>query len=88
MDVTIGLVGPKMPGGNEYIGTTLTLRTTGGEIPSQQGGRGQSRFRSSVSAWDKVLLPTQSMRLSGSAAALEAAFTPASSMMLSPTQGE
>lgn len=88
--VTIGLAGPKMPGPEEYVGQTLSPE----ELAAKLGARKQDadkvakvlkKFGLKV---DSVSLPTRSISVSGTAAAMEAAFKPGLAIMRSPDQGE
>lgn len=90
IDVTLGLVGPKMPGPGEYVGQTLTPEELAEKFGAKQAdadkvAKALKKFGIKV---DDVQLATQSMRVSGTAAALEAAFKPNLSIMQSPTQGQ
>jgi kumamolisin len=90
IDVTLGLVGPKMPGAAEYSGQTLTPEELAEKFGAKKSDADKvakvlKKFGLKV---DEVLLGTQSMRVSGTAAALEAAFKPHLAMMRSPAQGE
>ena len=88
--VTIGLVGPKLPGPGEYVGQTLTAA----ELAEKFGARQQDADKVAKSLKkfglkvDSVSLATRSMSVSGTAAAMEAAFKPGLAMMRSPDQGE
>jgi kumamolisin len=90
IDVTLGLVGPNLPSANEYVNQKLTSEELATKFGAQKAtadkaAKALKKFGLKV---DKVLLATQSMRVSGTAAALEAAFKPRWAMMRSPTQGE
>ena len=88
--VTIGLTGPKLPGPGEYVGQTLTAA----ELAEKFGARQQDADKVAKSLKkfglkvDSVSLATRSMSVSGTAAAMEAAFKPGLAMMRSPGQGE
>jgi len=88
--VTIGLSGPKLPGPDEYVGRTLTAA----ELAEKFGARKQDADKVAKSLKkfglkvDSVSLDTRSMSVSGTAAAMEAAFKPGLAMMRSPDQGE
>jgi kumamolisin len=89
-DVTLGLVGPKLPSADEYVNQTLTPEELAEKFGTQKANADKvakilKKYGLHV---DKVLPATQSMRVSGTAAALEAAFKPNWAMMRSPTQGE
>jgi kumamolisin len=90
IDVTLGLAGPKLPGADEYVNERLTPEELAEKFGTQKANADKvaktlKKFGLKV---DKVLLATQSMRVSGTAAALEATFKPRWAMMRSPTQGE
>jgi kumamolisin len=90
IDVTLGLAGPKLPGANEYVNQRLTPEELAEKFGTQKANadkvaKALKKFGIKV---DNVHLATQSMRVSGTAAALEAAFKPDWAMMRSPTQGE
>jgi kumamolisin len=90
IDVTVGLTGPKLPGAEEYVGQTLTP----GEVAEKFGARQEDadtvakalkKFGLKI---DSVSLPTRSMKVSGTIAAMESAFKPGLVMMTSTRQGE
>jgi len=88
--VTVGLTGPKLPGPGEYVGETLTPQ----ELAEKFGARQQDADKVAKSLKkfglkvDSVSLATRSMSVSGTAAAMEAAFKPGLAVMRSPDQGE
>lgn len=89
-DVTIELNGPKLPGPDERIDGTLTpadlLKNYGAsQEDADKVAKSLQKFGLKV---DSVSLETRSMKVSGTAAAMEAAFKPNLSMMQSPDQGE
>ena len=90
ISVTIGLSGPKLPGADEYIGKTMTPE----ELASQYGAKPEDADKVAKSLGkfgidvDKVSLVTRSMKVSGTAAQMEAAFKPGLVMMRSVDQGE
>ena len=89
-DVTIELNGPKLPGPNDHIDGTLTpadlLKNYGASQKDADAvAKSLGKFGLKV---DSVSLETRSMKVSGTAAAMEAAFKPNLSMMQSPDQGE
>ena len=88
--VTIGLAGPKLPGPDEYVGKTLTpeeLASTYGasQADADKVAKSLKKFGLKV---EEVSLETRSMRVSGTAAAMEAAFKPGMAIMRSARQGE
>jgi kumamolisin len=90
IDVTLGLAGPKLPSPAEYVGQTLSPKELADQFGTKKADADKvakilKKYGLKV---DKVRLATQSMVVSGTAAALEAAFRPHLSMMESPTQGE
>ncbi|UVK52860.1 S53 family peptidase [Mesorhizobium sp. AR02] len=90
ISVTIGLSGPKLPDSSDYIDQTLTPA----ELAEKFGARKQDAEKVATSlrkyglAVDSVSLATRSMTVSGTAAAMEAAFKPGLAIMRSPDQGE
>jgi kumamolisin len=89
-DVTIELKGPLLPGPNEHIDDTLSpadlLKNYGAsQKDADEVAKSLGKFGLKV---DSVSLETRSMKVSGTAAAMEAAFKPNLSMMQSPDQGE
>jgi kumamolisin len=88
--VTIGLSGPKLPGANEYVGQALTPAELNEKFGAKQAdadrvAKSLRRFGLKV---EDISLGTRSMRVSGTAAAMEAAFKPGMAIMRSPRQGE
>jgi kumamolisin len=88
--VTIGLAGPKLPGADDYVGQTLapaelTERFGATKQDADTVAKTLKKFGLNV---DSVSLQTRSMVVSGTAAAMEAAFKPGLVMMRSPDQGE
>jgi kumamolisin len=88
--VTIGLSGPKLPGPDEYIGKTLTnaelvAKFGASKADADKVAKSLKKFGLKV---DHVSLETRSMMVSGTAAAMEAAFKPGMVMMRAPDQGE
>jgi hypothetical protein len=88
--VTVGLTGPKLPGPGEYVGETLTPQEFAEKFGARQDdadkvAKSLKKFGLKV---DSVSLATRSMSVSGTAAAMEAAFKPGLAMMRSPDQGE
>src|SRR5215469_11721149 len=88
--VTIGLSGPKLPGPDEYVGQTLTTA----ELAKKFGARKQDADKVAKSLKkfglkvDSVSLETRSMSVSGTAAAMEAAFKPGLALMHSARDGQ
>jgi kumamolisin len=88
--VTIDLAGPKLPSADEFVGQTLTPQ----ELTEKFGARQEDadkvakvlkKFGLKVG---EVSPETRSIQVSGTAAAMEAAFKPGLVMMRSPTEGE
>jgi kumamolisin len=88
--ITIGLSGPKLPGPDEYVGQTLTEAELAEKFGASKADA--DKVAKSLKKYglkvDRVSLATRSMSVTGTAAALEAAFKPHMSMMRSPDQGE
>jgi kumamolisin len=90
IEVTIGLSGPKLPGPDEYVGKTLTPN----EVAEKFGATKEDvdKVTKSLEKFglkvDDVSFETRSMRVSGTAAAMEAAFKPGLSILRSARQGE
>src|SRR5271157_1838215 len=88
--VTIGLSGPKLPGADEYVGQTLAPMELAEKFGAKKAdadkiAKSLKRFGLKV---EEVSLETRSMRVSGTAAAMEAAFKPGMAIMRSARQGE
>jgi kumamolisin len=88
--VTIGLVAPKLPSADEFVGQTLTP-----EQFSERFGASKAdadKVKQSLKKYglkvEAVTLETRSMRVSGTAKAMEAAFKPEMSIMRSARDGE
>jgi kumamolisin len=88
--VTIGLSGPKLPGPDEYVGQTLTRAELAEKFGAtkQDADRVAEALKKFGLEVDSVSLETRSMSVSGTAAAMEAAFKPGLAIMRSPDQGE
>jgi kumamolisin len=90
IDVTIELKAPKLPGPDEYVGQTLTPDELAAKFGSSQEdadkvAKSLKKFGLNV---DEVSLATHSMKVSGTIAAMEAAFKPGLKVMRSAAQGE
>jgi kumamolisin len=88
--VTIGLAGPKLPEANEYVGQTLSPEEFAEKFAANQEdankvAKSLKKFGLKV---EEVSLEARSMRVSGTAAAMEAAFKPGMVIMRSAGQGE
>ena len=88
--VTIGLAGPALPDSNEYAGQTLSRtefaeKFGASEEDVEKVAKSLEKFGLKV---EGVSLPSRSMTVSGTAAAMEAAFKPGWAIMRSPDQGE
>jgi kumamolisin len=88
--VTIGLAGPKLPRPDEYVGQTLTPtelaeKYGASKADADKVAKSLKKFGLKV---DNVSLATRSMSVSGTAAAMQAAFKAGLSIMKSPDQGE
>jgi kumamolisin len=88
--VTIGLSGPTLPGPDEYLGQTLSptdfeRRYCSKKEDADKVAKSLNRYGLKV---DSVSLNTRSMIVSGTAAAMEAAFRPKLALMRSVNQGE
>jgi len=88
--VTIGLAGPKLPSADEFVGQTLTPEQFSERFGASQADadkvkKSLKRYGLKVEA---VTLETRSMRVSGTAKAMEAAFKPEMSIMRSARDGE
>jgi kumamolisin len=88
VDITIALSGPKLPGADEYIGQTLTP----GELAARFGAvkEDADKVAASLKTFglevEDVSLATRSMRVSGTAADIEAAFKPNMAIIRSARQ--
>jgi kumamolisin len=88
--VTIGLKGPKLPNADEYVGQTLTPAEFSQKFAANKGDadtvtKALKKFGLKV---EEVSLENRSMRVSGTAAAMEAAFHPNMVVMRTARQGE
>lgn len=88
--VTIGLAGPKLPGPDEYVGQTLTPAELAEKFAAKQEdvnevAKSLKKFGLKV---EEVSLETRSMRVSGTAAAMEAAFQSHMAIMRTARQGD
>jgi len=88
--VTIGLSGPKLPDPSEYVGKTLRPAELAGKFGAtkQDADRVAKSLKGFGLKVDSVSLATRSMSVSGTSAAMEAAFKPGLAIMRSPDQGE
>ncbi len=88
--VTIGLAGPKLPGADEFVGQTLTPAQFSKEFGASQADA--EKVKKSLKKYglkvEAISLETRSMRVSGTARAMEAAFKPDMVMMRSARDGE
>jgi kumamolisin len=90
MVVTIGLAGPKLPNADEYVGQTLTpaeLAEKFGASKSDADKVAKSLTKFGLKVED-ISLETRSMRVSGTAKAMEAAFKPGMVIMRSARDGD
>jgi kumamolisin len=88
--VTIGLSGAKLPSAEEYVGQTLTPAELAAKFGAKQADA--DKVASSLKKYglkvEDVSLETRSMRVSGTAKAMEAAFKPGMAIMRSAAEGE
>jgi kumamolisin len=87
--VTIRLSGPELPGPDEFVGQTMTpeeLREKFG-AKKEDADKVEKCLKKFGLKVEEVLLDTRSMRVSGPAEAMKAAFKPDWAMMRSPTYG-
>jgi len=88
--VTIGLVGPKLPNPDEFVGQTMTPK----ELAEKFGAKKEDAKKVAKYLTEHgldvkdVSLITRSMCVSGTAKAMEAVFKPEWAIMRSPTQAE
>jgi kumamolisin len=88
--LTVTLAGPKLPSANEYVGQTLTpteLKEKFGASQSDADKVAKSLKKFGLTVED-VSLETRSIRVSGTAKAVEAAFKPGMAIMRSARDGE
>jgi kumamolisin len=90
IEVTIGLAGPKLPSADEYVGQTMTPEEFSEKFAADKAdadrvARSLKKFGLKVEA---VSLEARSMRVSGTAAQMEAAFKPNMVVMRSAKQRE
>ncbi len=89
IEVTIELSGPKLPSADEYVGQTMTPA----ELAKSFGAKKEDADKTAKTLKkfglqvEDVSLETRSMRVSGTAAAMEAAFKPGLAIMRSARQG-
>jgi len=88
--VTIDLAGPKLPTADEFVGQTLSPQEVADKFGAKKDDANKvaKTLRKFGLKVEEISLETRSMRVSGTAAAMEAAFKPGLMMMRSPTQGE
>jgi kumamolisin len=88
--VTVGLSGPQLPSADEYVGERLAPASLAEKFGAKQ--EDADKVAKSLKKYglvvDSVSLGTRSMIVSGTAAAMEAAFKPGLAMMRSVDQGE
>ena len=87
--VTITLSGPKLPGAGKFVVQTMKLKELKEKFCARKADvdkvtKSLEKFGLKV---EEVSPKTRSMRVSGTAEAMEAAFKPKWAMMRSPTQG-
>jgi kumamolisin len=87
--VTVGLRGPELPGVDEFVGQTMTPEELAEKYGARKAdadkaGKSLEKFGLKV---EEVSLATRSMRVGGTAQAMEAAFKPDWAIMRSPRQG-
>ena len=90
IDVTLDLTGPKLPKPDEYVGQTLTPKQFAEKFGATKAtadtvAKSLKKYGLKV---EETLLDSRSMRVSGTIAAMEAAFKPGLVMMRSAKQGE
>ena len=88
--VTIGLKGPKLPSADEYVGQTLTPEEFSQKFAASKADadtvtKALKKFGLKV---EEVSLANRSMRVSGTAAAMESAFHPNMVLVRTSRQGE
>lgn len=88
--VTVGIAGPPLPGPGEYVGQTLTPQELAAQFGASQvdADKVAKSLRKFGLKVDEVSLATRSLRVSGTAAAMEAAFKPGMEILRSARQGE
>ena len=89
IDVTLALSGPPLPASDRLIGKTLTPEELSAKFGARQADADKvtATLRKYHIHVDDVQLAARSMRVSGTVAAMEAAFRPNLMMMRSPSQG-
>jgi kumamolisin len=90
IQLTVGIVGPRLPGPGEYVGRTLSPRKFGKRFSATKAdaakvARSLRKYGLKVR---KASLMTRSIRVSGTAAAIEAAFMPKMKIMQSASGGQ
>ncbi len=90
IDVTIDLAGPDMPTADEYVGTTLTPDELAEKYGTKKADADKVAkvLRKYGLKVEGVSLASRSMRVSGTIAAMEAAFKPGLVLMKSARQAE
>ena len=87
--VTIGLRGPDLPGPDDYIGQTMTPKELAKKFSArnEDADKEAKVLKTFGHRVEEVSLVTRSMRVSGTAEAMEAAFKPDWAIVRSPRQG-
>jgi len=90
MEVTVALVGPKLPGADEYVGQSLTKEELAQKFSAKKedAEKVEKTLKKFGLKVEDVSLETRSMRVSGTAKAMEAAFKPGLALMHSVAQGD
>lgn len=90
IELTIGLVGPKLPGADQHVGETLSPAELAERFSARKEDAdkvARSLQKYGISVVD-VSLETRSMRVRGTAKAVESAFKPGLAIMRSAREGE
>ena len=90
MEVTVALAGPKLPGADEYVGQRLTKEELAQKFSAKKedAEKVEKTLKKFGLKVEDVSLETRSMRVSGTAKAMEGAFKPGLALMHSVAQGD
>lgn len=90
IQVTLNLAGPKLPGADEFVGRTLSPQELAQKFgaSTDDAERVQKSLRRYGLKVDEISLATRTMRVSGTAESMEAAFKPRMALMHSARQGD
>jgi kumamolisin len=90
MEVTVTLAGPKLPGADEYVGQRMTKEELAQQFSAKKedADKVEKTLKKFGLKVENVSLETRSMRVSGTAKAMEAAFKAGLALMHSAADGD